>query len=173
MNHFRSQSIIRQFPEVVPLLIFGSRQWRDCEACTVTRATRDLLLSVPQHTTQDGSCVDINERTDVHFVLSNGTVINNAVYQEETFRSHAAHAETHHREGESIVAAIARHGVADTLAYIVRAHYGYEVVDHYSTRTWRAEIIRPAKGFTWGTIEAEQQERADAALWAAIAAQLG
>ena len=172
MNHFRSQSIVRQFP-AVQSLITGSRTWRDCEACTVARATKDSLLSVPLHISQDGSHVDIEERTDVHFVLRDGTIIKDAVYHEEDFRSHYAHSENHHREGESIVAAIARHGVADTLAYIVRAHYGYETIEHHSTRTWRAEINRPAKGFTWGTIVAEQQERADAALGSEIAAQLG
>lgn len=169
MNHFRSTSLVKQFPFLTVL----RGDTRDCENIVVMRATKDLLLSIPRHTTQEGSHVDIDERTDIHFVLSDESIIEDAVCREESFRSHSAHSQDHYREGESIIGAIARHNVSEELSYIIRAYYGYDVVEHSSTRKWRAEVIKPAKGFTWASVMEEEQQREDNALEAEIAATFG
>lgn len=170
MDHFRSNALVKDFPFLAAVLHGDTR---DCEKITVTKATKDMLLSIPEHFRQDGSSVGINEKTSIHFVLTDGTIIENAVIRQQEFRSHAAHSQTHRQEGESIIAAIGRLNVADTLAYMVRVFEGYEVIEHFSTDQWRAEVVKPAKGFTWESVVQEQQDRADAVLAAEIVAAFG
>jgi len=108
----------------------------------IKKADKAFLLHTPSAFKWTGSMVDIDTGEKIHFVLSNGSIIYNAVRQNSTEGSNYAHQDTYTENGESVLHAIERHGVADQIVYFVEIQYGIHEVNHQSYGTniivWRA-----------------------------------
>jgi hypothetical protein len=115
------------------------------EEVLIKRIDQDLLKSVPSQYYWDGSVVSIGRGQRVHFILSDDSIIRNAVKPDYESGSNYAHSDTIYGSGETILHAIDKHGVAETLRYIVIEEFGIHEENHSSYGT-RLIIYKPAKG---------------------------
>lgn len=101
------------------------------ENVTIKKVDETFLNSVPQHHGWSGSLVDIDQGTEIIFVLNDGTIIRNAVNQDIESGSNYAYTDTYKRNGETVLAAIERLGIVD-LTHIIEREYGIHTTDHHS-----------------------------------------
>lgn len=165
MNAFKLDAMIEEFPFLRDTALVSKngrsrREAKTCDGIAIKRIDADLLARTPKNYSWDGSLVGIDEWDRIDFVLSDGTVIIDAVKQEVEAGSNYAHTDTHYEDGETILEAIYNHQVADSLAFIVWAKGGYVVEGHYSQPNWSATIYKPAKDFSLTSVIIEAKERA-------------
>jgi len=145
-----------------------SRDPKNCDNISIKRTDINLLNTVPEYRTHDGSCVGIDEEAQIHFILESGDILSNCVRREEDHQSNYAHEGPTYRSGESILEAIARHECANDLKYVVAVHDGYRVENHYSRPNFSITIYKPEKGATWADRIIEAQNKADVEVAAEI-----
>jgi hypothetical protein len=114
MNRFKYQAYVQEFPFLHDL-IGGEIP----DSVRVKRADENLLKVVPEYYYRDGS-LGVTERSEnVHFVFTDGSILHDAVKQSGHTSSNYAHTQTREWRGETVLEAIDRHGVAESLAFIV------------------------------------------------------
>lgn len=150
MNRFRFQAFTLEFPFIEQLVDNSiTSDIINCDGITVRRADDHMLNEMPCIESAIGSLVDIHNVEDVIFVLSDGSLVEGAVQQEDYLHSNYAHDDGHHYPGETIMEAIDRHGVSAMLKYIVVVSSGYEIVNHSSTKAWKMVIYKTPKATTF------------------------
>lgn len=164
MNKFKFDAMVEEFPFLSQVLKHdrGNNQQRDhldCDGISIKRTTRELMEHTPSYQGATGSLVGINDGERFDFVLDDG-IIRNAVHDSGYVTHNEAHQDDEQWNGETVLEAIVKHGVADKLAYIVRLDYGYNVQDHYSQRNYQVVIFKPAKDFTWQELVDEAKAKA-------------
>jgi hypothetical protein len=146
MNRFKLQSFISEFPFITEIL--GDKT---PDSVRIKRADENLLKLAPKYRYHDGSAGVSKFNEQFHFVLLDGTVITNAVQQEGHSSSNYAHSQDRSWEGESVLEAIDRHGVADQLLYIVQDVFDlddWEGQEYH--RSWEMVIYKTLKGTSFG-----------------------
>mgnify|MGYP000197216872 CR=1 FL=1 len=146
MNRFKLQAYCKEFPFLQDLI--GDEI---PDSVRVKRADENLLKVVPRYSCHDGS-MGITELSEkVHFILDDGTFIKDAVNQSGHTSSNYAHSRTKEWEGEAVLEAIYRHGVADKLQYIVVEQYYLDdwEGDEYE-REYAFTIYKTPKGISFG-----------------------
>ena len=118
MNRFKLQAYMQEFPFLQDLV--GDEI---PDSVRVKRADENLLKVIPRYSCHDGSMGITELDKKVHFILQDGTIIKNAVEQSGHTSSNYAHSQERSWDGETVLEAIDRHGVAESLAFIVIEHY--------------------------------------------------
>jgi hypothetical protein len=145
MNRFKYQAYVQEFP-----FLRGIIGDAIPDSVRVKRADDNLLKVVPEYYCHDGSMGATKIDEKVHFVLADGSILHDAVEQSEHISSNY-NAQTKEREGETVLEAIDRHGVAESLAFII--------VEHYYLNDWEGScyeneytftIYKTPKGTTFG-----------------------
>lgn len=163
MNRFKYQAYVQEFPFLQDLI--GDEI---PDSVRVKRADENLLQFIPTYRCHDGSLgvTEIDER--VHFIIADGSIIHDAVKQAGHTSSNYAHTQTKEWEGETVLEAIDRHGVAESLAFIVVEHY---YLDDWSGGEYKREytltIYKTPKNTTFG----EEIEKARAQALAEVRAE--
>lgn len=134
LNRFTRLSIRKEFPFLVEIVSNdGTFALLDkAETLSIKRMDEDFLRTTPSTYRWTGSMVNCDSGSRLDFVLADGSVITGAVNQAGTSGSNYAYSETSEWEGESVAEAIDRHGVAETLRYVVEYQWGIRTVEHYS-----------------------------------------
>jgi hypothetical protein len=146
MNKFKLEAYKQEFPflgEIIGDAIPDSVR--------VKRADDNLLKVVPEYYCHDGSMGATKIDEKVHFVLADGSILHDAVEQGGHTSSNYAHSQEQSWEGETVLEAIDRHGVAESLDCIVIEYYylndwsGQEYTKEYSFT-----IYKTPKGTSFG-----------------------
>jgi hypothetical protein len=151
---------VEQFPVLAEVFAELRVKAEDCDRIEIARADVNLMTHAPQYSGASGSLVGIDDGERIAFVLDDGSVIHDAVKTSGYVRHNEAHTDDESWSGETVLDAIYRHSVPDTLALIVSVRYGYEVRDHYSEDNWSAAVYKTPKGFTYRQIVDEARARA-------------
>ena len=141
-NRFTKSAIVKEFPFMGDFLTKFTP-----EEVLIKRIDEEFLKSIPTSYSWSGSMVNLSSGTEISFVLDDGSVLSDCVAQSYEHGSNYAHSETSTGEGETVLHAIDRHGVKDTLAYIVARVYGIHTEDH-SSYGCRFVIRKPGKGIS-------------------------
>ena len=157
MNRFKLNALKQEFSFLKDTALLrrdGSERESDSlDGIVIKRITKDLLNHTPREHFWDGSLVGIEEWERVDFVLNdynnpqNHIIVRDAVKCSGDSGSNYAHQGHYEWDGETILEAIDRLGMADTLLYIVISEGGYNIVEHHSQSNWRTTIYKPAKDF--------------------------
>jgi hypothetical protein len=146
MNRFKLQAYCEEFPFLQGLIGDAIP-----DSVRVKRADDNLLKVVPEYYYHDGSMGETKIDEKVHFVLANGSILHDAVEQGGKKTSNYAYSQEQSWEGETVLEAIDRHGVADKLQYIVVEYY---YLDDWSgqeyTKEYSFTIYKTMKGTTFG-----------------------
>jgi hypothetical protein len=118
MNRFKYQAYVQEFPFLQDLI--GDEI---PDSVRVKRADENLLKVVPKYCYHNGSCGVSKDEDKIHFVLADSTIIEDAVRQNGSESSNYAHSQSREWNGETVLEAIDRHGVAESLAFIVVEEY--------------------------------------------------
>lgn len=163
MNRFKLNAFKQEFPFLLDIIGDSIP-----DTIRVKRVDENLLKVIPRYSCHDGSMgvSEMDER--VHFVLSDGTVIEDAVLQSGHVSSNYAHSQSRSWEGESVLESIDRHGVADKLQFIVVEQYhlhdweGQEHIKEHSFCIYKppkdtsfGEEIKKARAFALAEVRAE------------------
>ena len=156
MNRFKLHAYCKEFPFLQDLI-----EDEIPDTVRVKRADENLMKVAPQYYYHDGSLgvTEMDER--IHFVLADGSIIHDAVEQSgHTFSSYA-HSQKCFWDGETVLEAIDRHGVAENLAFIVVEKY---YLDDWSGGEYKREytltIYKTPKGTSFGAEIEKAQEKA-------------
>lgn len=174
-TRFQIQAFAREFPALFvwpgDLATRTAPLVRDdrVEVVQVARVTRELLQTRPKYKGATGSCVDIRD-DDAIFLLRADWSLLGEVAQERHVHHNAAHSDHEREEGETVGEAIARLGVAEEVAFVLRRHTGYRVRDHHSDGGYAATLYKAPRGWTIPGWVEEEQRRADAQIAAQVAA---
>lgn len=146
MNRFKYQAYVQEFP------FLGEIIGDDIpDSVRIKRADENLLKFIPTYSLLMGSMGKTKNMDRVHFVLQDGTIIEDAVLPMEDFSSNYAGDSPYSMDGETVLEAIDWHGVAETLQYIV-----VEIVflDDWSGQEYKKEhnvtIYKTPKNTTFG-----------------------
>ena len=146
MNRFKLQAYCKEFPfleDIIGDFIPDSIR--------VKRVDENLLRVTPQYYYHDGSLGVTEDEERVHFIIADGSILYDAVNQSGHTSSNYAHTQTKEWEGETVLEAIDRHGVADKLQYIVVEYYD---LDDWSGGEYKREytltIYKTPKNTTFG-----------------------
>ena len=163
MNRFKYQAYVKEFPFLQDII--GDKI---PDSIRVKRADENLLKVVPEYCRYDGSMGTTEMDEKVHFILNDGTFIKDAVKQKGHTSSNYAHTQEQFWEGETVLEAIDRHGVVESLAFIVVEKY---YLDDWSgqeyTKEYSFTIYKTPKGTTFG----EEIEKARAQSLAEVRAE--
>jgi hypothetical protein len=118
MNRFKLQAYCKEFPFLQDLI--GDEI---PDSVRVKRADENLLKVIPQYYYHNGSLGETEHSENIHFVLVDGSILHDAVNQCGHTSSNYAHSQERSWDGETVLEAIDRHGVAETLQYIIIEHY--------------------------------------------------
>ena len=146
MNRFKYQAYLEEFPFLKEII--GEET---PDNITIKRADENLLRIIPQYSYHDGSMGESRHEEKIHFVLNDGTIISDAVKQEGSESSNYAHSQSRNWEGETVLEAIDRHGVADTLQYIIQDVYSlddWSGSEYYCA--WKIYVFKTPKDTTFG-----------------------
>ncbi|MHA1216264.1 MAG: hypothetical protein ACTSPX_02920 [Candidatus Thorarchaeota archaeon] len=158
MDRFKYQAFLEEFPFLTEII--GEGDPLDCEGITVKRIDNELLKKVPRRSIATGSCVGIDDREVVSFILADSTILENAVRDGGSAIHNEAHTDNEYWDGETILEAIDRHNVGDNLSYIVVVREGYNVRDHYSEPSWCCTVYKPGRNINLAEVIAEEKAKA-------------
>ena len=146
MNRFKLQAYCNEFPFLQDLI--GDEI---PDSVRIKRADENLLKVVPRYSCHDGSMGITKMDERVHFIFNDGTIIKNAVEQKGHTSSNYAHSQERSWDGETVLEAIDRHGVAETLQYIIIEHYYLNDWEgcHYE-KEHKFTIYKTPKGTSFG-----------------------
>jgi hypothetical protein len=146
MNRFKLQTYKQEFP-----FLEGIIGDTNPDSVRVKRADENLMRVTPQYYYHDGSLGVTEDEEKIHFILSDGSILYDAVNQSGHTSSNYAHTQTKEWQGETVLEAIDRHGVADKLQYIVVEYY---YLDDWSGCEYKKEysftIYKTPKGTSFG-----------------------
>jgi hypothetical protein len=146
MNRFKYQAYVQEFPFLQDII--GDEI---PDSVRVKRADENLLKVVPQYYYHDGSLGVTEMDEKVHFILADGSILHDAVKQSGHTSSNYAHSQERSWDGETVLEAVNRHGVAESLAFIVVEHY---YLDDWSGGEYKREynftIYKTPKNTTFG-----------------------
>lgn len=157
MNRFKFQAFYEEFPFLTECNQKGPHH---CDGIEIKRATLTLMSYVPAYSGATGSLVSIDYGERFDFILSDGSVIIDAVKDGGHCRHNEAHTDDESWSGETILEAIDRHKVANTLSFIVKTEYGYRIRDHRSGPEYGIAIFKPSREFTWGKLTKDAKQKA-------------
>jgi len=146
MNRFKLDAIREEFSCVAYLTM--DKEATDVDSVEVKRVDANLLNTTPSYSGATGSMVGIDEGEKFHFVLEDGTVLEDAVKNEGSCHHNEAHWDNESWTGETVLEAIEKHGVGDTIVLIVQERYGHEIQDHYSIGGLDFIVYKAPKGKT-------------------------
>lgn len=141
--------------EIIAVARWGGLQPKDCDSIVIKRADANLMAHVPSYDGATGSKVGIDNDEKIALVLNDGSALFDAVKSGGYCVHNEVHSDNESWSGETVLAAIYRHSVAETLAYIVSIERGYVIRDHHSENNWRVTVYKPAKDFTYSDVVAE------------------
>jgi len=153
LDRFKREALRREFP----FLSSFKEELSKAEELSIGRIDAEFLSHTPSEYSVDGSVVGISRGEEISLVISDGTVIKDAVKQEYEHRSNYAHTDTSIGDGETVLHAIDRHGVQ--VDFVVVRHYGIHTENHFSFGS-RLVILKPAKGFRIKEIISEAYQKA-------------
>lgn len=146
MNRFKYQAYVQEFP------FLGEIIGDDIpDSIRIKRADENLLKFIPTNSLHVGSLgrTEMNER--IHFILSDGRVLYNAVVRSEEYSSNYSGDTHYHEGGETVLESIDRHGLTENLAFIVVEHY---YLDDWSGQEYTEEhnvtVYKTPKNTTFG-----------------------
>ena len=146
MNRFKLQAYKQEFPFLEEII--GDT---NPDSVRVKRADENLLKVIPEYYCHDGSMGITEADEKVHFVLHDGSILYDAVKQSGHISSNYAHSQTREWRGETVLEAIDRHGVAESLAFIVVEYY---YLDDWSGQEYTKEcnfcVYKTPKGTSFG-----------------------
>jgi hypothetical protein len=146
MNRFKYQAYVQEFPFLQDII--GDEI---PDSVRVKRADENLLKVIPKYYYHNGSMGVSKLSAKVHFVLQDGSILHDAVKQSGHTSSNYAHSQTKEWEGETVLEAIDRHGVADQLQYIVQDVFDlddWEGQEYHCS--WEMVIYKTPKGTSFG-----------------------
>jgi hypothetical protein len=146
MNRFKLQAYVQEFQFLMEIV--GDEI---PDSVRVKRADENLLKVVPECYYHDGSMGVSKMDERVHFVLADGSILHDAVEQGGKKTSNYAYSQEQSWEGETVLEAIDRHGVADQLQYIVQDVFDlddWEGQEYH--RSWEIVIYKAPKGTSFG-----------------------
>ena len=132
MNRFKLQAYLQEFPFLQDII--GDEI---PDSIRIKRADENLMKFVPCYSRHDGSMGRTKSYARVHFVLKDGIILD-AVRHEECFSSNYAGYPPYSIDGETVLEAIDRHGIAEKLQFTIVEEYflddwsGQEYVEEYS-----------------------------------------
>ena len=129
MNRFKFEAFKKEFPFLREIL--GDVSPLEIDEIKIKRADENLLTYIPCDSSHVGSLGRTKSEVKIHFVLNNGEIIQEAVIPEKSYSSNYSGDTPFEKEGETVLEAIDRHGVAESLAFIVAEKY---YLDDYSLR---------------------------------------
>ena len=144
MNRFKFDALLKEFPFLKELV--KDKDPVEIDGIWVKRMDKSLFARVPQYEGATGSLVGIGNGEAVHFILQDGTVMQNAVKDEGVCTHNEAHQDNESWNGETVLEAVERHNVGEKIAYIVWEDYGYDIRDCYSVGGLDFTIYKPPKG---------------------------
>jgi len=149
MNRFKKQAFFKEFPFLGSLKGFDTEtlSGEELDSLKVSRFDEETLERVPSSYYWDGSLGVTDNWQRVDLVLKDGSVIHDAVQTQGKSGSNYAYTQTQTWEGETILEAIDRHGVADSLAYVVLL--AHELNDWEGSRyvhSHKVTVFKPARG---------------------------
>ena len=133
MNRFKFLAYVQEFPFLGEII--GNEI---PDSVRIKRADENLLKFIPMYLLHMGSMGKTKNMDRVHFILQDGTIIKDAVLHGEDFSSNYAGYSPYSINGETVLEAIDRHGVAEILQYIIIENYylddweGHEYVEEYT-----------------------------------------
>lgn len=146
MNRFKLQAYKQEFPFLGEVIGDEIPDY-----VRIKRADENLLKFIPTNSLHVGSLgrTEVNEK--IHFILSDGKVLYNAVVRHEKYSSNYS-GDTHYYEGgETVLEAIERHGVAESLAFIiVEEYYLNDWEGQEYTKEYTFTIYKTPKGTSFG-----------------------
>ncbi len=146
MNRFKYQAYVQEFPFLQDLVGDDIP-----DSVRIKRADENLLKVIPEYYCYDGSMGITEMDEKVHFILNDGTFIKDAVKQSGHTSSNYAHSQTEIWDGETVLEAIDRHGVADKIQFIVVESYYLDDWEGGEREEEYAVIIyKTPKGTTFG-----------------------
>jgi hypothetical protein len=163
MNRFKIEAFFKEFPFLNSLKGFDEKSLtpEEVDSLRVSRFDEETLELVPDEYYWDGSMGETSNWERIDFVLSDGTIIHNAVETQGESGSNYADSQMQRWAGESVLEAIDRHGVADRLSFLVLFKHvkedwegGEYLHDHLLT------IYKPAKGLSIPVLIAEARSQA-------------
>jgi len=146
MNRFKYQAYVQEFPFLQDLI--GDEI---PDSIRIKRADENLLKFIPTYSLHVGSMGKTKNMERVHFILQDSTIIEDAVLHGEDFSSIYAGYSPYSIDGETVLEAIDRHGVADKIQFIVVESYylddweGQEYTEEYT-----AIVYKTPKNTTFG-----------------------
>jgi len=170
MNGFRLDAMRRKYPSIA-FLTQGVDAITVDSVC-IEKVSDEVLYYTPQYSGATGSLVGIDSGARVHFALKDGTVMQDAVHNSGDCHHNEAYQDDQSWEGETILEAIYRHGIRDTLDHIVKERYGYKVENHYSVGGRAFTVYQAPEGISIQNCLGLRMERreAEAKIEAEIAA---
>jgi len=142
MNRFKLQAYLQEFPFLQDII--GDEI---PDSIRIKRADENLMKFVPCYSRHDGSMGRTKHETRVHFVLYDGSIdgsiILDAVRHEECFSSSYAGYSPYSIDGETVLEAIDRHGIAEKLQFTIVEEYflddwsGQEYVEEYTVTLYK------------------------------------
>ena len=133
LNRFTRANLVKEFPFLSSIETNrGGSALEKAEAVAIRRLDENLLRRIPTTYRWDGSLVDIDRGSRFDFVLSDGTVLQDSVKDSGESGSNYAHSDRSEWAGESVAEAIDRHGVVESLRYVVEYRRGLRTIEHYS-----------------------------------------
>ena len=146
MNRFKLQAYKQEFP------FLGEIIGDDIpDSIRIKRADENLLKFIPTNSLHVGSLgrTEMNER--IHFVLHDGEVLHDVVVRSEEYSSNYSGDTPYSTDGETVLESIDRHGVAETLQYIIVEYYYIDDWEgHECTEEYTFSIYKTPKNTTFG-----------------------
>lgn len=146
MNRFKFLAYLQEFPFLQNLI--GDFV---PDSIRIKRADENLLKFIPTYSLHVGSMGKTKNMDRVHFILQDGTIIEDAVLHREDFSSNYAGDSPYSMDGETVLEAIDRHGVSENLAFIVIEKY---YLDDWSGQEYKKEhnvtVYKTPKNTTFG-----------------------
>ena len=158
MNRMKFNACLKEFP-FLKELVDQQRDPINCDGIKVARISQDLISQTPHYEGATGSLVGIDNGERFDFVLRNGQIIKDAVRASGDVVHNEAHTENENYDGETILEAIDRAGVVDTLEYIIKMEYGYNIRDHHSQGNYRMTVYKEAKVLVWLKLQNDRVQR--------------
>ena len=146
MDRFKYQAYMQEFPFLQDII--GDEI---PDSVRVKRTDENLLKIIPRYYYHDGSMGRTKVEERVHFILADGSILCDTVRQSGHVSSNYAHSQLREWEGETVLEAIDRHGVAENLAFIVQDVFNmddWEGQTYY--RSWEIVIYKTPKGTSFG-----------------------
>jgi len=146
MNRFKLQAYKQEFPFLGEII--GDEI---PDSVRVKRADENLLKIIPTYSLHVGSLGKTKNMDRVHFILQDGTIIEDAVLHREDFSSNYAGDSPYSMDGETVLEAIDRHGVADKIQFIVvESYYLDDWEGHEYTEDYNFTVYKTPKNTTFG-----------------------